>query len=304
MPIVLSEPIPSIKIKNLAAAIRAARAGQGEAVPELPARDIQVLGIRDLPPKKGISFVEGQARLLHDLANIELQAMELGFRTLLEFPHLDSKFLDELESLTLGEGHHLSMCLEELSNMGFPWGTWPVHLALWTATSPEDSILDRLLIVHRYQEGGGLDAGETLLRRVREMKLHNIEKILNVIFSEELGHVQFGSYWYKKFATQEGLNPEEEFVRRLPVLMGRMPRRLEPVSKELRLKAGFTEIEIAAIVETQKKRNGQSGSKENSAGQKEVRSLGLDDKVDSVEFENAMSRGSGVINTLVLQKKN
>lgn len=51
-------------------------------IPEEPGRDAQVLLNKDLPPKAGLSTKEGQARLLHDLANIELQAMELGLRTL------------------------------------------------------------------------------------------------------------------------------------------------------------------------------------------------------------------------------
>ncbi len=56
--------------------------------PEELARDIEVLHPKFHPPKKGFSTPEGQARMLHDLANIELQAMELGIRTLVEFPRL------------------------------------------------------------------------------------------------------------------------------------------------------------------------------------------------------------------------
>src|SRR6218665_1741766 len=65
-------------------------------VPYEPVRDIEVLHAKKHPPKKGFSTAEGQARMLHDLANIELQAMELGLRTLVEFPNAPQGFKEEL----------------------------------------------------------------------------------------------------------------------------------------------------------------------------------------------------------------
>jgi uncharacterized ferritin-like protein (DUF455 family) len=76
-------------------------------IPEESGRDVQILPIRELPPKKGLSSKEGQARLLHDLASIELQAMELGARTLAEFPQAPSGFREQLAVITLEEASHL-----------------------------------------------------------------------------------------------------------------------------------------------------------------------------------------------------
>ncbi|MCX7978133.1 MAG: ferritin-like domain-containing protein, partial [Bdellovibrionaceae bacterium] len=82
------------------------------SVPTSPARDVKVLPLHQHPPKEGFTQRSGRARLLHDLANIELQAMELGLRTLLEFPHAPQQFREELGELTLSEGQHLRLCLE------------------------------------------------------------------------------------------------------------------------------------------------------------------------------------------------
>ncbi|RYZ67422.1 MAG: DUF455 family protein, partial [Proteobacteria bacterium] len=111
------------------------------------ARDVRVVQTKDLPNKPGISTVEGQARLLHDLASIELQALELGLRTLEEYPEAPKEFREQLAEVTAGEARHLALCLDGIEALGYSWGHWNVHLALWNVVSPEDSLLDRILIV-------------------------------------------------------------------------------------------------------------------------------------------------------------
>lgn len=212
--------------------------------PSIPARDVEVLEFKAHPPKKGFSSPEGQARMLHDLASIELQAMELGLRTLAEFPEAPEAFKEELWRITLSESEHLEMCLTEIEAMGFKWGDWPVNCGLWTAVSPEDSLIDRVLIVHRYLEGSGLDAGDTLLRRLAGVEAVAVRKAVKIINTEEIGHVLFGSEWYVKLCHKEGIDPNEDFEQRMGKLRGVLPKRISPVNHELRKKSGFTDNEI------------------------------------------------------------
>jgi uncharacterized ferritin-like protein (DUF455 family) len=212
-----------------------------------PGRDVQILVPGLLPPKKGLSFKEGQARLLHDLASIELQAMELGLRTLHEFPEAPQGFREELVAVVRSEGQHLELCLNGIEALGFKWGDWPVHNMLWASVAADDSLLDRILIVHRYLEGSGLDAGETLMRRldaVLESPLHSISK---TIVTEEIGHVEFGSRWYREICAREKIDPQGDFPRRLESFRYRIPKRIEKISRNFRLKAGFTESEISYL---------------------------------------------------------
>lgn len=213
-------------------------------MPKLPARDVLVLDFKSHPAKKGFSTPEGQARMLHDLASIELQAMELGLRTLLEFPDADPQFREELWRLTVSESQHLEMCLNEIQAMGFKWGDWPVNCGLWTSVSEQDSLIDRVMIVHRYLEGSGLDAGDTLLRRLAGVDAKGVQKALKIINDEEIGHVIFGSNWYRQFCFEENLNPETDFNFRMDKLRGILPKRIGQVNHDLRLRAGFTEKEI------------------------------------------------------------
>lgn len=215
--------------------------------PMIPARDISLLTPKDLPPKKGLSFKEGQARLLHDLASIELQAMELGLRTLVEFPDAPPAFREQLLDVTLSESIHLEMCLTEMEGLGFKWGDWPVHCALWSATSTKDSLLDRILIVHRFLEGSGLDAGETILNRLKSIDAPPVKRAAERIFNDEIGHVEFGSRWYRMMCEVEKIDPNVDFAERMTKLRWVLPKRVENISVELRKKAGFTDSEISYL---------------------------------------------------------
>jgi uncharacterized ferritin-like protein (DUF455 family) len=218
--------------------------GAAGMVPLTPGRDVTILPIRELPPKKGLSTREGQARLLHDLASIELQAMELGVRTLVEFPDAPDEFRAELCSVTMDEGRHLRLCLEGLQALGFPWGSFAAHNGLWQCVSSEDSLLDRIVIVHRYLEGSGLDASNTILRRLGGVQAREALRAVEVISADEVGHVQFGSRWYHRLVVGD---PLVDFHARLERLFARIPRRLEPINRELRLRGGFTEGEVEVL---------------------------------------------------------
>jgi uncharacterized ferritin-like protein (DUF455 family) len=214
-------------------------------VPLEPMRDLKVLHPKDHPPKKGFSTIEGQARMLHDLASIELQAMELCLRSLIEYPEAPEAFREELRTLTISESQHLSMCIEGIEALGFKWGDWPVHLALWKSVSSEDPLLDRILIVHRYLEASGLDAGHTLIKRLEGTSgKTTIQSIVKQINFDEIGHVEFGSRWYRQICSSEKIDPNDDFTLRMDSLRQRLPKRVEPLNYELRLKAGFSIEEI------------------------------------------------------------
>lgn len=213
-------------------------------IPQDPARDVMIVKADELPAKKGLSQKAGQARLVHDLASIELQAMELGIRTLLEFPSAPVFFREQLLEITLQESFHLQKCLESLELLGSKWGHVPVHIALWKSVDSTDSLLDRVLIVHRYLEGSGLDAGDTLLRRLYGISEGPLHKVAKLIVDEEVMHVDFGSRWYRELCRKEGLDDQQDFVERIHKIRYRVPKRMEPPSRRLRIAAGFTEFEI------------------------------------------------------------
>lgn len=222
-------------------------------IPLLPGRDVELIHAEKMPKRVGLSFREGQGRLLHDLANIELQAMELCYRTYCEFPDAPETFQEELLDLMVSESTHLDLCLSGLDDLGFKWGDWPVHPALWSAVSNEDDLIDRILIVHRYLEGNGLDAGDTLLRRLAGVPQSPLHAIVNQIATEELGHVQFGSRWYVDLCRRQNLDPRDDFPERFSRIEYRIPHRIEKMNRDLRRRAGFSDAEIDFLEQRRKK---------------------------------------------------
>lgn len=213
-------------------------------VPALPARDVQFVKPDQMPERPGFASAVGQRRLLHDLGNIELQAMELCYRTLIEYPEAPEAFREELMKLLNEEAGHFALCLDGLADLKGHWGEFPVNLGLWSAVRPEDSLLDRILIVHRYLEGNGLDAGDVLLRRLAGVEKSPVHAIVGTIAREELDHVAFGSRWFQQLCREQKLDPSDDFKIRFDRLLPQMPRRIEYVSRELRTKAGFTDSEL------------------------------------------------------------
>lgn len=242
-------PSVELKLKFLEDDFLAIKSRGKWEVPLVPARDVEVLPPQFHPSKKGLADLEGQARLLHDLASIELQAMELGLRTLYEFPQAPAEFQEELVAVTRSEGQHLRLCLDGLGQLGYRWGQWPVHCTLWMATSSEDSLLDRLLIVHRYLEGSGLDAGEQLLKRLKGANAPIVQSILQLITDEEVEHVKFGSSWYHSLCELQNIDPKKDFPVRMWKIREFVPKRIEKISYELRRQAGFTESELQVVEE-------------------------------------------------------
>ena len=220
-------------------------------VPDIPLRDIECLPPKLHPNKIGLSQKQGLARLLHDLASIELQAMELGLRTLIEFQDQSQEFKEQLVNIVLDENKHLQLCLEAIDSLGFNWGDWPTHNVLWQATSREDSFLDRLLIVHNFLEGSGLDASDKIQSRLFHCQHKPTLYAIKTIADEEIGHVQFGTHWYKKHCASLKLDPNKDFHERLFSLYKALPRRLEKLNYKNRKKAGFTDENLKSLKEFQ-----------------------------------------------------
>ena len=241
-----------LKLKHLEDTLQRIHQDEILDVPIDAVRDIQCVPPSQHPDKKYFTKDVGQARLLHDLASIELQAMELGLRTLIEFPNTPLPFKQQLTQIILEESKHLKLCLGGIESFGFKWGEWPTHQKLWQCASKTDELLDRILIVHRYLEGAGLDASEKILRRLHGSKFLATKQVVKTIAEDEIQHVQFGSHWFHFFCTSNKLDPNQEFQNRLKKISHKLPRRLEKINTSLRKKAGFTEQEIWSLQALQK----------------------------------------------------
>lgn len=246
---IISQPSLWLKLQGLETDIHQALLSQSSvSIPEVPARDVLYLPVSRLPRRQGLSQKLGQQRLLHDLANIELQAMELCLRTLWEFPRASKSLRDELAGIAIEEGRHLRLCVEALESLGGHWGQFPVHLGLWHATHAKDTLLQRLMIVHRYLEASGLDAGDSLLRKLSGVKNPVLRQTVKTIVDDEVAHVAFGSRWYHQLCKEQGVDAEAFYKNICQRLMHQHPRR-DRLSYELRRQAKYTQEELQMLEE-------------------------------------------------------
>lgn len=241
----------------------------GVRIDELKFYEIPVSPYRDIKnqypgrgfARKGLSQSEDQKKLLHDLINIELQAMELGLKTLFEFTdredlRVPDDFFKELIKITAEEAKHCRMCLDLLKEKGGAWGDFRIHNELWDVALNEDSILERILKVHRYLEGSGLDSCFILKNKLIGVgpETKDLKELLEVLAHDELDHVRFGSYWFAYFCEQEGLSRISECKRILNNAKNLLPHRKGAIQDLIRIKAGFLEEEVNVFRSFQKER--------------------------------------------------
>jgi uncharacterized ferritin-like protein (DUF455 family) len=252
--------------------------GPSEIPMDAPGRDgFQIWPLPLHPPKPGLSRKEGLVRLLHDVANIELQAMELAVLTLNQFPDAPIEFREQLAEIARDEARHFSSCAKALADAGHSFGELPLHTSLWSVARGDQTLLDRVMTVHRYLEGSGLDSGESILMRLRGSPNRSLpaREIIQMIVNEEVPHVAFGSRWFREFCRLERRDPDHEFRQRLIELKERAPRPDQP-ALERRRAAGFTESELSTLLELSRHRpprRAQMEETESGIGKTQGRSI-------------------------------
>ena len=79
-------------------------------------------------PDKNISLKMSTSAITADLLiSLELQAMELGLRTLIEFTITFCHLKQQLTQIILEESKHFKVNVLRGIEFGFKWGEWPTH---------------------------------------------------------------------------------------------------------------------------------------------------------------------------------
>jgi len=142
------------------------------------------------------------------------------------------------------------MLLELLEELGYKYGDFPVHCGLFDAAEhTANSVLDRMVIVPRYYEASGLDVNPQIVKKLdNRRKIPIVKKLidaLNVIYDEEIEHVQKGDKWFKYLCKEQGLNQSVYFdiLERYKLTSKHRPH----LNVNGRKEAGFTCDEIKKL---------------------------------------------------------
>ena len=198
-------------------------------------------------PRRSMATVEGRAALIHALAHIELNAIDLALDLCWRFGNMPVEFYKQWMGVAKEEALHFELLRDHLRSLGFAYGDFPAHNALWEmAERTKHDLLARVALVPRTLEARGLDASPPMKAKIVGAGDHRAGEILDIILRDEIGHVAIGNHWYKALCRERGLDPIGTY-RELAIRY-RAPRLRGPFNMDARRAAGFDEAELQNLL--------------------------------------------------------
>ena len=243
----LCETVPATKCARVAALVLPEGDfawPPGEVIPVgVPGRPLrpELVHPRDVP-KRGLGSAHGRAALVHAVAHIEFNAINLALDACWRFRGMPADYYRDWLSVAQDEARHFMMLSQRLVELGHAYGDFPAHNGLWEAAEKTaHDVLVRMALVPRVLEARGLDVTPGIIQGLQGIGDTETVRILEVILDEEVRHVRIGTCWFHHCCAQRGLDSAETFVR----LMAQHRMRIHPpVNRVARLLAGFTENEL------------------------------------------------------------
>jgi uncharacterized ferritin-like protein (DUF455 family) len=188
----------------------------GRAVPPLrPARPEQpeLLDPRDVPRRRPGS-VQGRIALLHAVAHIELNAVDLHWDIIARFADtpMPLGFYDDWVKSADEESKHFNMICDCLEALGSHYGALPAHAGMWRAAEDTaQDFLGRLAVVPMVLEARGLDVTPGMIEVFERAGETAAVAAMRVIYAEEVHHVAYGSKWFHFLCGRHDIDPKTAF---------------------------------------------------------------------------------------------
>lgn len=201
-------------------------------------------------PKRKFHTHEGLAAFFHAIAHVEFVAIYLAWDILYRFRDLPEEFYRDWLRVADEEAQHFALLQTKLKTFDVNYGDLPAHSGLWDlAQYTADDLLERLALVPRNMEAHGLDVTPQLIEKFKQLGDNNAVEVLTRILTDEVGHVALGSKWFKWLCEQKKLDAETTYQNQLLNYYTQKGGGLKGnFNHEMRLKAGFSESELAWLV--------------------------------------------------------
>lgn len=195
-------------------------------------------------PTRQVGEPEGRGMLLHALAHIEFNAINLALDLIVGFEGQPDDFYLDWLKVAKEEAYHHSLLCQRMKAYGVAYGDYLAHDGLWQmAEKTRDSLLARLALVPRLLEARGLDVSPAIRDKLARVGDHESAAVLDIILRDEIGHVAIGNRWFGVLCHNEGEDPIKAFERCLKQYAAPVPR--SPFNYPARAQAGFSASEIA-----------------------------------------------------------
>ena len=197
-------------------------------------------------PRRGFNTFAGRVALIHAVAHIEFNAINLAWDAVYRFRDMPRRYYDDWVRVADEEAFHFTLLRERLHGLGHDYGDFSAHNGLWEmAQDTAHDVLVRMALVPRVLEARGLDVTPGIMTRLRAAGDEETVALLEIIFRDEIGHVEIGTRWFRFLCEQRGLAPQATFCELIEqYLKGRLKG---PFHRDARLQAGFSESELEAL---------------------------------------------------------
>ncbi len=251
----LAETDPLAKCQRVGALWQAIETGAWQPSSPEPGGDL-VCGRPDRPElvapgqlkKRGLGSVDGRRALIHAIAHIEFNAINLGLDAALRFTGMPDAYYRDWISVAADEARHFKMLSDRLEALDSHYGALAAHNGLWEmAERTAHDVMIRMALVPRVLEARGLDVTPGMIDRLQAAGDGETVALLEVILEEEERHVAIGSHWFGTLCRARGLEPDETFEELLEHYFNGQLR--GPFNLDARRRAGFSEPEIQRLAE-------------------------------------------------------
>ncbi len=196
--------------------------------------------------RRAMNTPEGRAAMIHALVHIEFNAINLALDALWRFPNMPRAYYTDWLQVAAEEALHFTLLADHLQTQDFAYGDFSGHNGLWEmAVRTQHDVLERMALLPRTMEARGLDVTPGTKAKLVQAGDSAIGSILDIVLSDEIGHVAIGNRWFNYLCVQRGLEPAATYAA-LVAEYNAMPRR-GPFNLEARRAAGFSEEELARL---------------------------------------------------------
>jgi uncharacterized ferritin-like protein (DUF455 family) len=235
----LAPPPPDLELDDDEPPLRVDAPGRPPALAITPGRQARV------PPVAGMGDPAQRARILHALANHELQAAELFGWALLAFPAAPRPFRAGLVGILRDEQRHLGLYLERLAAHGARFGDHPVTGHFWNKLDQLATPLGFVCAMGLTFENANLDFAGEYARAARAAGDEATARALDQVHADEIGHVRFAWTWLGKLAP--GRDPWTVYTETVRFPLGPQRARGKAFDAEARARAGLDEAFVARL---------------------------------------------------------
>ncbi len=194
--------------------------------------------------QRSLGTTTGRAALLHAIAHIEFNAINLALDAALRFPEMPPNFTADWIRVAKEEATHFTLLQTHLrDHYDVSYGAFDAHDGLWLmAKRTSGDVLARMALVPRVLEARGLDVTPGLIQKLTQAGDTRAAEILQIILRDEIEHVAIGNRWFTHLCESRGFIPSAQFMKLQ--MDYRAPKLKPPFNIEARLRVGFNRAEI------------------------------------------------------------